>query len=347
MKRNFWLIIALLLLLLSGCAAPATGDGTPWPTGGWQASRPEAQAMDPAILDAMLAHVEETGLNLHSLLVIRNGFIVLEEYYPPYGKNSRHELYSVTKSFTSTLIGIALDQGLLAGLDQPVEAVFSGVDFANPGSEKEAMRLEDLLTMRSGLDWAEGDSTYMAMYRSPDWVGWVMDLPMAGRPGEAFRYCSGCTHVLMAALEEETEADGLAFARLHLFQPLGIRDFTWELDSRGTPIGGWGLSLTPRDMARLGYLYLRGGRWEDRQVVSADWVRNATRKHTATEGDLGYGYQWWTYPTHSAYTALGRYGQTIFVLPEQDIVVVTTAEIDGHDEIFDLIDNFIIPAVEQ
>jgi CubicO group peptidase (beta-lactamase class C family) len=100
-------------------------------------------------------------------------------------------------------------------------------------------------------------------------------------------------------------------------------------------------------MAKLGYLYLRNGQWEGRQIVSAEWVENATRKHTGTDGDLGYGYQWWTYPSLSAYTALGREGQTIFVMPEADVIVVTTAGMDNHDEIFRLIEQYIVPAMQR
>jgi len=116
-----------------------------------------------------------------------------------------------------------------------------------------------------------------------------------------------------------------------LFEPLGITGAAWDTDAAGTPIGGWGLKLTPREMAKLGYLYLSGGRWDGRQIVSTDWVKTATRKHTSTDSELGYGYQWWIYPSWGAYAALGRYGQTIFVVPNLDLIVVTTAQVEGHD----------------
>jgi CubicO group peptidase (beta-lactamase class C family) len=137
------------------------------------------------------------------------------------------------------------------------------------------------------------------------------------------------------------------FAEQYLFQPLGISNVRWDTDAAGIPIGGWGLQLTPRDMAKLGYLYLQDGEWDGRQIISAQWVENATRKHTETDGDLGYGYQWWTHPSLAGYTALGRYGQTIFVIPEADLVIVTTAEIEDHDEVFQLIERYILPAAQQ
>jgi CubicO group peptidase (beta-lactamase class C family) len=162
-----------------------------------------------------------------------------------------------------------------------------------------------------------------------------------------FNYCSGCTHVLSAVLQQKTGNKAVQFARQNLFAPLGIRDYRWDTDSQGIPIGGWGLQLTPREMAKLGYLYLHHGKWEDKQIVSAGWVDAAITKHTATDGNLGYGFQWWTYPKYGAYTALGRYGQTIFVVPNLNLVIVTTAQFEGgHDPIYKLIDDYIIPAVK-
>ena len=218
---------------------------------------------------------------------------------------------------------------------------------------KQAMTLENLLTMTSGLDWEEGDPTYASLYRSQNWVDWVMKLPMTGEPGKDFVYCSGCSHVLSAVLQQQTGMNTEAFADQNLFQPLGISDYRWDKDAQGIPIGGWGLGLTPRQMAKLGYLYLHQGNWNGRQIISSSWVKTATTRHVVTGdkiagGSLDYGYQWWIYPTNNAYTALGRGGQTIFVAPDQDLIVVTTADLPGgHDPIFDLIDRFILPAVQD
>jgi CubicO group peptidase (beta-lactamase class C family) len=323
---------------------PATGAY--WPTEGWRTSSPEEQGMDSQKLAQMLGAIRQQGLKLHSLLVIRNGYLVSETYYGPYRPDTRHELYSCTKSFVSTLVGVAVDKGYIDRTDHRVVAYFQGRTLANPDSRKEAMTLEDLLTMRSGLDWQEGDPVYRAMYQSRDWVQFVMDEPMAAAPGSRFNYCSGCSHVLSAILQQTTGMNTRDFAERSLFQPLGITDFRWDTDAAGIPIGGWGLQLTPRDMAKLGYLYLHNGQWDGRQIVSAGWVANATQKHTATDGNLGYGYQWWTYPSLKAYAALGRFGQMIFVIPAADLVIVTTAEVDSHDPIFQLIEQYIVPAVK-
>jgi len=352
-------LVCLFLGILAGCSgtpardlpssaapsSPATGEY--WPTKGWRTSTPEEQGMDSQKLAQMLDTIQQQGLDLHSLLVIRNGYLVSETYFDHYQPDTRHELYSCTKSFISTLVGIALDQGFIDRTDHRILDYFSKHTFDNLNEEKEAMTLEDVLTMRSGLDWEEGDPIYGAMYRSPDWVEFVLDEPMALAPGDGFNYCSGCTHLLSAILQQTTGMNTRDFAEQTLFEPLGIKNAKWDTDSNGIPIGGWGLQITPRDMAKLGYLYLREGKWDGQQIVSAGWVENATQKHTATDGDMGYGYQWWTYPSLEAYTALGRDGQTIFVIPGSDLVIVTTAEVGDHDPIFQIIEDYIVPAVVE
>lgn len=356
---QFVILLCLFNVILANCSssrftAPASAIPIRTPavnedpsTEAWRTSTPEEQGMDSHKLTQMLAVIEGQQLNLHSLLIVRNGYLVSETYSGSYGEDTRHELYSCTKSFTSTLIGIALDKGYIDRTDRRVVDFFPEHTFANLDEQKETMTLEDLLTMRSGLDWQEADPVYGAMYRSPDWVQFVLDMPMAEPPGSGFNYCSGCSHILSAILQQTTGMNPRDFAEQYLFQPLGISNIRWDTDAAGIPIGGWGLQMTPRDMAKLGYLYLQDGQWDGQQIISAEWVENATRHHTETGDDLGYGYQWWTYPSLEGYTALGRYGQTIFVIPWADLVIVTTAQIEDHDEIFQLIEGYILPAAQQ
>ncbi|NLG97771.1 MAG: serine hydrolase [Chloroflexi bacterium] len=340
-----------LILLIAGCAQPqpeavSSSDAVQWPTSGWKTAGPEQQGVDAQKLAEMQAYIEQSGLNLHSLLIVRNGYIVSETYYNGSSQSAEHELFSVTKSVIATLIGMAVDQAKLA-IDQPVSDFLPVADYANPSPSKQAMTVEDLLTMTSGLDWPEVDSTFRSMYMSRDWVRWVMDLPMREELGETFLYCSGCSHVLSAILQQSVGMTAEEYAKRNLFAPLGIRDYSWEKDAQGISVGGWGLSLTARDMAKLGYLYLRNGEWDGEQILSQEWIAAAASKHVDTDGDLGYGYQWWIYPDYGAYTALGRDGQTIFVIPDMDLVIVTTAKITNHDPIFDLIDQYIVPAVVE
>lgn len=352
-------LFCILNLVLVSCSHPqatlnpsnnttqAYASGSYWPTQGWRTSSPEQQGMASEQLDQMLAEIQQKNLNLHSLLIVRNGYLVSETYFASYQQTTRHELYSCTKSFISTLIGIAMDKKLIDRLDHPILDYFPERTFANLDSQKQAMTLANVLTMRSGLDWQEGDPTYRAMYQSQDWVKYVLDEPMAQSPGSQFNYCSGCTHLLSAILQKAAGINTRDFAEQNLFKPLGISNVNWDTDSTGIPIGGWGLQLAPRDMAKLGYLFLRNGEWDGQQIVSSTWVKNATQKQTAADGDLGYGYQWWTYPSLAAYTALGRFGQTIFVIPASDLVIVTTAQMENHDDIFHLIERYIVPAVRK
>jgi CubicO group peptidase (beta-lactamase class C family) len=317
-----------------------------WPTESWRTSTPAHQGMDAGKLALMLDFVRQQDLALHSLLVIRNGAIVSETYFGSNLPDDRPELYSVTKSFIATLVGIAIDKGFIKGVEQPVGDFFPDRSFANWDAAKQAMTLENILTMTTGLDWPEEDATFQRLYGSRDWVKFVMDEPMRSQPGSEFLYCSGCSHVLSAIIQRQTGMNTRDFAQQELFGPLGISHAVWDTDTAGIPIGGWGLKLTPRDMAKLGYLYLNDGAWDGRQIVSAGWVKTATQKHTASDTDLGYGYLWWTYPKWGAYAALGRYGQTIFVVPDMDLIIVTTAALENHDPIFDLIEQYIVPAVE-
>jgi CubicO group peptidase (beta-lactamase class C family) len=302
--------------------------------------------MDPGKLAEMLADVQEKKLGLQSLLVIRGGYLVSETYFGA-DKDTRHELYSCTKSFSSTLIGIALDRGKIDRLDQPVLDFFPEDTFENIDARKQAMTLEDVLTMRAGLRWTEGDSAYGALYRAPDWVQFMLDKPMAVTPGSLFNYCSGCSHLLTAIIQQAAGMDTLEFADQNLFQPLGISGVQWDTDSAGIPIGGWGLKLTPREMAKLGYLFLHEGRWDGQQIVSAEWVRAATQEHTRTGDSRGYGYQWWTFASLEGYAALGRYGQVILVIPKRDLVVVATAQMNDSDEVIRLVEQYVVPSIQE
>jgi CubicO group peptidase (beta-lactamase class C family) len=368
------ILIGLLLSLLCGCAAqppqPAVSQVTPptlptasgtfpvvdyWPTQAWRSAAPEAQGMDPQLLEqARQAATQPDLASLQSLLIIRHGYIVSETYYQGQTAATRHELYSVTKSFTGTLVGIAANQGWL-DIHQPVLATFPERQFDAVDARKQSMTVENLLTMTAGLDWVESDSSYTQLYRSSDWVRYMLNLPVAADPGSVFLYNSGASHVLSAVVNAAVrphDLDTFTFAKQVLFTPLGI-DPQWDRDSQSIPIGGWGLQLTPRDMAKLGFLYLHAGIWDGKQLVPAAWVKTATQKHAPTlPGDLGYGYQWWVYPLkgdyarYPAYAALGRFGQTIFVVPDLDLIIVTTAaQLNNHDAIFKLIDTYIVPAV--
>jgi len=327
-KHSFVLSI-LLVLLLSACASQTSSASPPisldyWPTGGWRTSTPEEQGMDSEELTEVIDYLQrQRGFDIHSLLIIRNGYIVTDAYFYPFAQNSKHDLASATKSFTSTLIGIAIDQGYIESVGQPVLDFFPEHTVANLDANKEAMTLEDLLTMRSGFKCSNqgSQSTDVQMWMSSDWVQFALDLPMSTEPGTHYNYCNQNSHLLSAIIQETTGMSALAFAQKYLFEPLGVSDVIWSADLQGNNCGWGDMKLSPHDMAKLGYLFLNDGVWDGQQVVSATWVK------AATSGDR-YGYQWWLKPS-GFYFATGVGGQEIWVLPDQNMVVVMTGVSGG------------------
>ena len=336
------------LFAASHATSPAAPVPDYWPTNGWRSASPESQGMDSTILARLTSAVADGRLGVHSVLVVRNGYLVAERYAPPYTAETHHVNFSVTKSFVSTLVGIAIDRGRLSDVRAPVVGLFPERDFThldNHDARKRALTVEDLLTMRAGFEWSESRDAHGGFEKSANWLDYVLDLPMAESPGSRFNYCSGCSHLLSEIVQQSTGTPTLDFARRELFAPLGIADYRWETDPDGTACGGWGLRLTPRDMAKLGYLYLNDGRWDDRQVVSAEWVRQATKTHVTLDDGFGYGYQWWTYRPLDAYFARGKAGQLIVVVPSKSLVVVFTSETPSDLPLLKLIEEYVIPAV--
>jgi CubicO group peptidase (beta-lactamase class C family) len=328
-------------------AAPAPIGPDYWPTDGWRTSTPEEQGMDSELLvEAMDYLQEQKGFNIHSLLIIRNGYVVTDSYFYPFAQSrSLHDLASATKSFTSSLIGIAINRGYIESVEQHVLDFFPERSVANIDANKEAMTLEDPLTMSSGLECSHSppDKTTHEMMDSPDWVQFALDLPMAVEPGSRWVYCGPDSHLLSAIIQETSGMNAQAFAQQHLFGPLGISDAIWSSDPQGYSHGWSNMILTPHDMAKLGYLYLHEGEWDGQQLLSADWVAAAT----SPLDSLVYGYQWWLYP--SGYYADGAGGQRIFVFPDLDMVVVTTGGHGGNQYgvLGTLLNSYILPAAES
>jgi len=328
---------------------------TYWPTKGWQASTPEEQGVDSELLARACDFIMENELHIHSMLIIRHGYIVADVYFHPFNPNTLHDLASCTKSFTSTLVGIAIDKGYIKGVKQPVLNLLQGRNVANVDNRKKAMTLENLLTMSSGLAcYAEpGEVTLREMTRSPDWAQFTLDLPMIEPPGTRFEYCSPASHLLSAIVRESTGMTTLDFARKHLFEPLGITEAIWPVSPRGVNHGWGNLHLAPHNMAKLGYLFLNKGQWDSQQIVSSEWVTSATSKHS-TPPDIyieitdGYGYQWWLFSPES-YFAFGRGGQMIIVMPDLDTVVVFTAGLSAEEgpKRDESLTSILVPAIKS
>jgi len=355
-----FVVVMVILYSVAGCQKTSIESKKPhppdyWPTEGWRTSTPEEQGVNSERLTEALAFIEERDINVHSMLIVRNGYLVLDAYFYPFASGLKHDLASVTKSFTSTLIGIAVDKGHIAGVKQPVLALFPERTVANVDAMKRKMTIEDILMMSSGLEChAEpNEITLFQMMGSPDWAQFMLDLPMRDEPGTHFEYCSGGSHLLSVIIHETTGMNEFAFARENLFGPLGISDIGWPTDPQGVDNHGWGdLHLKPHDMAKLGLLYLNGGLWDGRQLLSSEYAAAATSSRVSLPNSTpfdGYGYQWWI-SSSGYYAARGRGEQLILVIPARNMVVVLTSGI-GSDEdrgnLLEVMTTLVLPAAES
>ncbi|HMG33990.1 MAG TPA: serine hydrolase [Blastocatellia bacterium] len=346
MQLRMFASVLVLLVAVFSVPAGSVAAQTPadyWPTGEWRTSSPEDQSLDRKILKRLVKRIRKNKIrDLNSLLIVRNGYLVVESYFNGSGPNDVHTLQSDTKSVTSLLIGAAIAQGKLAGVDEPILEFFPEYrHIKNLDERKSSLRIKDLLTMRTGFDWSEAVYQGSPLQRLNDcrcdWLRFVLDWPMAEEPGTRFEYNSGGVILLGGVIRKAagTSVDG--FAQQNLFDPLGITNAWWY---QGLPEGlthtGGGLNLRARDMAKIGYLILRRGRWEDKQIVSEDWLRESMQHRVRNARTFGshpvdYGYLWWLLPIEhdeepdgDIYTAAGARDQWIFIIPKFDMVVVVT-----------------------
>ena len=306
----------------------------------WLSSTPEEQGIDSEIVEQIIRSIKQQNIAIDSLLIIRYGYLVIEEYLnleeylslTQSNQDNMHSLYSTTKSFTSALIGIAIDKGYINSTSLKVVDFFPDYTIENLDARKKNMTLHHLLTMTSGFEWT-GDNAY-EMLSSENSVNYMLNLPMKYNPGIKLEYITGVTHILSAIIQKTTGTTTLEFARKYLFNPLGISTVQWTYDRQNINHGDHGLSLTSRDMAKFGYLYLKNGTWNEKRIISTDWIIKSIQTYNLFEEYSGYGYQWWTFPQLNVYYTKGYHGQSIYVAPEKDLVVVFTANL-SNDLIID------------
>ena len=246
--------------------------------------------MDSETLTAFIEYLWDfDGSMVDNLMIIRNGYLLVEAYFYPFSKDSKHDIASVTKSFTSSLIGIAIDKGYIRDVEEHVLDFFPDRTITNLDVNKQALTLEHLLTMQTGFDCiAEpAEITLMEMIDSPDWVQFALDLPMSEKPGKSYTYCSSGAHLLSAILSQSTDMSTLEFSREYLFEPLGISDVIWPTDPQGVNRGYGDLCITTEDLAKLGYLYLYHGNWDSQQVLSDAWINSATDIQVNVSEEMG------------------------------------------------------------
>jgi CubicO group peptidase (beta-lactamase class C family) len=317
------------LALSTMCLTSGGQNSTYWPSQEWRTAPPESQGIDSQKLAAAIDQVIEKHLGVHSLLVIRHGYAVVDATFYPYDGRTQHDLASVTKTVTSVLTGVAVAQKLIRP-DQPVLPLFPKESPAKADERKQKITVEDLLRMESGLDcgYAPGEQELEQMKRSTNWVQFALSLPMKYDPGTHSSYCSPGYHLLGSAIGASAGMSEAEFGEKYLFGPLGIRDVVWASDPQSRT-HGWGDShLFPRDLAKIGYLYLHGGNWDGKQIVTGDWVARSTAAPTGGPGEHGeMGYKWnvTNGPNGRQYGGIGRGGQSLIVWPDLDTIVVSMA----------------------
>ncbi|MCK4577802.1 MAG: serine hydrolase, partial [Candidatus Marinimicrobia bacterium] len=275
-------------------------------------------------------------------------YLVHEQYFQGWSRSARIHLRSTTKSFISALVGTAIKDGYLTGVDQTLAEVLPSYYLPGLDSIKASVTIEQLLTMTAGFQWDENGTVQADWEASDDWFAFILDLELETDPGSAFKYNSGLPHLLSGIVTNATHMHLQDFAKESLFEPLGIPEFSWEQAPEGINIGGFGLYLAPRDMARFGQLYLDDGMADGVQVLPVGWVAESTRRHSG--GTQGYGYLWWIKElgAYSGYAAEGSSGQMIYVFPEIDLLVIFTATIDdSFESVLDaILTTYLLKSIE-
>jgi CubicO group peptidase (beta-lactamase class C family) len=315
------------------------------PARDWPICSPDEMSVSSSRLSDLTRCVERELPHVRCLLVVRGGCLVYERYFQGLGREDVHELMSGAKSFTATLVGIALQEGFLHDVDQKLVAFCSDCAAWDTDPRLERITLRHLLTMTSGLHWGNSPAEVDRWLQSDGWLRRAFELPVVDEPGTAFAYKPD-PRLVARIVSQATGVAASAFARTYLFEPLGIS--TWQLP---VDTGLDGMSLRPRDMAKVGYLYLNGGRWGDRQVVQGAFVDQATRRQVqgGFPENEGYGYYWWvtTIQGHGAFYASGFGGQYILVVPELDLVVAITSNPDRpHLENRTIVGERVVAAVD-
>ena len=305
---------------------------------------PEAQGVSSAGIRAFVEAADKQVDTMHSFMLVRHGHVVAEGYWNPESADKPHVLYSLSKSFTSTAVGLAAEEGML-GINDPVLKFFPDDAPAQPSDKLKAMRVRDLLTMTTG------HQTEPKFTPEEPWVKSFLAHPVEHKPGTHFLYNSRGTYMLSAIVQKVSGQTLLDYLRPRLFEPLGIEGAEWSASPQGVSTGGWGLFLKTEDIAKFGQLYLQHGRWGGKQLIPAAWVEQATAKQVsngsdpASDWDQGYGFQFWRC-RHDAWRGDGAFGQFCIVLPGQDAVVVITADTKDMPAELNLVWEKLLPAFQ-
>ncbi len=345
-------------------------EGQYWPTTKWKSCQPEEVGMQSSKLMEVYYYLANPNVHTEGIVIIKNGYIVGEAYFNNFTINSRHESFSVAKSFISALVGIAIEEGLIKDVEEKIYKFYPQLNSKKgflrrgvgdiekiypfnivhreqimPGAKKR-ITVKHLLTMSSGFKWNERDyyidtsqNDAFKMAQEYDYIQYVLNKPIEYEPGTVWQYSSGDSMLLSGIIEKSADMSTYEFGLEYLFNPIGVSGIGWDSDPAGHTIGGWGIQGTVREFAKFGYLYLKKGKWDDQQIIPEPWIEESLQP--VSDVVNFYGYQWWLRPALSGYEnsiippntflAWGIYTQQIFVIPEEDLVIVRVANDPGSE----------------
>lgn len=308
-------------------------------------SAPEAQGVSSSKILEFIEAVDTKAPQMNSFMLVRRGHVVAEGWWTPYNPTSRHELYSLSKSFTSTAVGMAINEGKFK-LDDKVTSFFPDDAPKEASQNLQAMCVRDILAMATGHK-----SEPNVRGGSQPWTKTFLAHPVEFKPGEHFLYNTAATYMQSAMVQKTTGETVLDYLRPRLFEPLGIEDPTWGASPQGVTLGGYGLNIRTEDIAKFGQLYLQKGEWKGKQLISKDWIALATSKQVnngnnpASDWNQGYGFQFWMC-RHNAYRGDGAHGQYCIVIPEKEAVIAITSGVSNMQNVLDLVWDKLLPALE-
>ena len=372
-RQKYSAFICIIICLFLSCAPRANRWGLPQYEytyqvpekidDDWETSDLEAEGVYPKKINELVSNILKGDIkNIHSLLLVKNGKLIFEEYFYGYDRDTKHFQASVSKSITSILVGIAIDQKLAPDVKTKAYNFFSKYKDTKWIDQKYPITLQHLLTMTAGLDWDAYTyprsyplNTTHQMYDSNDPVEFVLERNAVEAPGVKFNYNSGLTILLGEVIKNTSGMYIDEFSGKFLFRPLGISNFYWDKFPNGTVQTDGGLHLRPRDMAKIGYMMLKNGKWRGQQIVSKEWVIESTNTHTTHDLGYGYGYQWRSVKTTinnkeiDMFWASGHGGQRIFVIPTLDLIAVFTSKVFGNPlggfRTAGILKHYIIPSM--
>lgn len=307
-----------------------------WPTENWSFKKAESVGLDDSYLKSADTYFENYHPSLRSLLIIKNGYMIFEEYYNEAKPDERTHICSATKSITSLVLGSLTDKNNEITVEDPISNFFKNNNCISQINDKQ-ITLRHLLTMSAGFDWSENGPSDWPIDGKTDWFNLALCQKFADIPGTRFNYNSGLSHLISGIIANGSISAGSKYANEFLFSKLGIKDYKWNEDNYGYFIGGFGLELKSRDMAKMGFLALNLGKWECHQIIPEKWVIESTSPQIKTNSNTGiwYGYHWWIQSIGGEYCyyAYGYGGQHIMVIPRLDMVIISTCDENANPQI--------------